>query len=181
MLVICACLGEASFIMCVPSGKAWLVERVAAACRLAHLRGWLICGLMCWMGACLGTPGCGFWWATWAAMGVKSLSPFVTTPATMTGAFGGLLATYSSSSSSFWGGSGAGVGWCFRTILIPPALTAGRCPPLVSAFSCGGDDMFDIRSLRRKKNNQQEHGRVGASFFRCPKILDCTLQPVSST
>lgn len=75
MLVICACLGEASFIMCVPSGKAWLVERDAAACRLAHLRGWLICGLMCWMGACLGTPGCGFWWATWAAMGVKSLSP----------------------------------------------------------------------------------------------------------
>lgn len=63
------------FIVCVPSGKAWLVERDAAACRLAHFRGWLICGLMCWMGACLGTPGCGFWWATWAAAGVKSLSP----------------------------------------------------------------------------------------------------------
>lgn len=35
-----------------------------------------------------------------------------------------LLETYSSSSSSFWGGSGAGVGGCFCTILIPPALTA---------------------------------------------------------
>lgn len=68
-------VGRSIFMVCVPSGKAWLVERDAVACRLAYLRGWLICGLMCWMGASLGTPGCGFWWATWAAAGVKSLLP----------------------------------------------------------------------------------------------------------
>lgn len=37
-----------------------------------------------------------------------------------------LLVTYSSSSSSFCGGSGAGVGWCFCTILIPPAFTVAQ-------------------------------------------------------
>lgn len=42
----------------------------------AHLRGWWICWLMCWTGGSLGTQGWGFWWATWAAAGVKSLSPW---------------------------------------------------------------------------------------------------------
>lgn len=46
------------------------------ACCLAHLRGWWICWLRCWTGASLGTQGWGFWWATWAAAGVKSLSPW---------------------------------------------------------------------------------------------------------
>lgn len=35
-----------------------------------------------------------------------------------------LLVTYSSSSSSFCGGSGMAADWCFCTILIPPAFTA---------------------------------------------------------
>lgn len=46
------------------------------ACCLAHLRGWWICWLRCWTGGSLGTQGWGFWWATWAAAGVKSLSPW---------------------------------------------------------------------------------------------------------
>lgn len=66
------------FILCSigkgrPTGG---VSVAVVACCPTHLRGWWICGLMCWMGACLGTPGWGFWWATWAAAGVKSLSPW---------------------------------------------------------------------------------------------------------
>lgn len=132
------------FILCVPFVKAgWWSW---SGC-LAHLRGWWMCWLRCWLGGSLGIPGWGFWWATWAAAGVKSLSPFVTTPDTITGTFGGLLLTYSSSSSSFCSGSGAAAAaavWCFCTILIPPAFTAGRCPPLVSTFSFGGDDMSSL-------------------------------------
>lgn len=69
-------VGGSIFVVCVPSGKGLAGGgRRTTQRRSAHLRGWLICGLMCWMGASLGTPGCGFWWATWAAAGVKSLLP----------------------------------------------------------------------------------------------------------
>lgn len=66
------------FILCsIGKGRPTGGGSVAVvACCPTHLRGWWICGLMCWMGACLGTPGWGFWWATWAAAGVKSLSPW---------------------------------------------------------------------------------------------------------
>lgn len=40
----------------------------------AHLRGWWMCWL-CWAGGIFCTAGTGFWWATCAAAGVKSLSP----------------------------------------------------------------------------------------------------------
>lgn len=123
-LEICACWGNI-FILCVLLGRpAGGVSIAIEACGLAHLRGWWMCWLMCWTEGSLGTQGCGFWWATCAAAGVKSLSPFVTTPDTIMGTFGGLVLTYSSSSSSFCGGSGAAVAWCFWTILIPPAFTA---------------------------------------------------------
>lgn len=36
-----------------------------------------MCWLKCWAGGSLGTQGCGFWCATWAAAGVKSLSPWM--------------------------------------------------------------------------------------------------------
>lgn len=46
----------------------------------AHLRGWWMCWLMWWAGGSFCTEGTGFWWATWAAAGVKSLSPWKEQP-----------------------------------------------------------------------------------------------------
>lgn len=43
-----------------------------------HLRGWWMCWLMWWGGGSFCTDGMGFVWATWAAAGVKSLSPWGT-------------------------------------------------------------------------------------------------------
>lgn len=70
---ICARWGNI-LILCVPLGRpAGGVSGAAAA--WAHLRGWWMCWLMCCAGGSLGTQGWGFWCATWAAAGVKSLSP----------------------------------------------------------------------------------------------------------
>ncbi len=48
----------------------------------AHFRGWWMCWLKWWAVGSFCTAGTGFWWATWAAAGVKSLSPWEGQPIT---------------------------------------------------------------------------------------------------
>lgn len=55
------------------------------------------------------------------------------------------------------------------------SIPAGRCPPLVSAFSFGGDDMFDMRSLRlggktTRKGTRARRDERFPGVFRCPTI-----------
>lgn len=137
----------------------------------AHLRGWWMCWLRCWAGGSFCTAGTGFWWATCAAAGVKSLSPLTTTPEMTTVGFGGLLLTYSSSSFSsfFSGGAGSPAAWCFWTTLIPPTFTAGRCPALVSIFSFGGDDISILTSQQNARPRPSISGNF-LLFFRANEM-----------
>lgn len=106
-----------------------------------HLRGCWIC---CVLGeTCLSMEACGFWWATCAAAGGKSLSPRAITPEMYTVGLGGLVLSHSCSSLSFSSFPSPVCG-CFCTIRIPPAFTAGGCPALVSSFPSGGEDMAPL-------------------------------------
>lgn len=52
------------------------------------------------------------------------------------------------------------------------AVPAGRCPPLVSTFSFGGDDMFaPMWSLRRETGASEKHKHC---FILAPEIADYT-------
>lgn len=106
-----------------------------------HLRGCWIC---CVLGeTCLSMEACGFWWATCAAAGGKSLSPRAITPEMNTVGLGGLVLSHSWSSLSLSSFPSPVCG-CFCTIRIPPAFTAGGCPALVSSFPSGGEDMAPL-------------------------------------
>lgn len=85
-----------------------------------HLRG---CWMCCVLGeTCLSMDACGFWWATCAAAGGKSLSPRAITPEMNTVGLGGLVLSHSCSSLSFSSFPSPVCG-CFCTIRIPPAFT----------------------------------------------------------
>lgn len=101
---------------------------------------------MCWVlgEGCLSMEAWGFWWATWAAAGGKSLSPRAMTPEINTVGLGGLGLSHSWSSLSFSSLVSPECG-CFCTIRIPPAFTAGGCPAFVSSFPSGGEDMVRSR------------------------------------
>lgn len=85
-----------------------------------HLRGCWIC---CVLGeTCLSMEACGFWWATCAAAGGKSLSPRAITPEMYTVGLGGLVLSHSWSSLSFFSFPSPVCG-CFCTIRIPATFT----------------------------------------------------------
>lgn len=67
-----------------------------------YLRGWWMCWLTWWAVGNFSTEGCGFWWATWAAAGGKSLSPLAIAPEMIRGGLGWTVPlSHCSASSSF--------------------------------------------------------------------------------